>query len=156
MAKYKKTSGFTLIELMVVVAIVGILASIAYPTYTQHVQKTKRTDAMVALLQVAQLQEKFFSQNLRYADSQSTLSANATTENDLYDISICGATSADPTNCGSCDNTAANACISYTATATVRASGSQIHDTNCKTFSLTNVGVKSSTDSSDAASSGCW
>ena len=42
--------GFTLIELMIVVAIVAILAAIAYPAYTSQIRKTDRSDAKAALL----------------------------------------------------------------------------------------------------------
>lgn len=45
--------GFTLIELMIVVAIIAILASIAYPSYQDHVRKTKRTDAQAEMLAIA-------------------------------------------------------------------------------------------------------
>ncbi|MFW1952515.1 type IV pilin protein [Acinetobacter beijerinckii] len=42
--------GFTLIELMIIVAIIGILAAIAYPSYQEYVRKTKRTDAQAEML----------------------------------------------------------------------------------------------------------
>lgn len=65
--------GFTLIELMVVVAIVGILASIAYPSYTENVRTSRRTDAKTALLDFATRQERFFTMQNRYSASPGTL-----------------------------------------------------------------------------------
>ena len=57
----KPESGFTLIELMIVVVIIGIIAAIAYPSYTDHVMKTRRSEAKMALAEVANRLEKFFS-----------------------------------------------------------------------------------------------
>jgi type IV pilus assembly protein PilE len=59
--------GFTLIEVLVVVAIVGILVAIGYPSYMQYVTRTKRTTAKSVLLQVADRQEQFFGDNKAYA-----------------------------------------------------------------------------------------
>lgn len=46
--------GFTLIELMIVVAIIGVLAAIAYPSYQGYVERTNRTDIMSEMQQIAQ------------------------------------------------------------------------------------------------------
>ena len=50
--------GFTLIELMIVVAIVGILSAVAYPSYTEYVRKGHRAEARTGLLQAAQWMER--------------------------------------------------------------------------------------------------
>jgi type IV pilus assembly protein PilE len=46
------SQGFTLIEVMVVVAIIGILAAVSYPSYTRHIEKSRRKDAQGALVSV--------------------------------------------------------------------------------------------------------
>ena len=154
--KQKKSSGFTLIEMMIVVAISGVLSAIAYPNYTRYVLKSKRTDAMVAVMQAAQIQEKYFSQNLRYAKDATQLGVGAESDNALYDIVVSGTDSA----AGVCTNVdTATSCVTYAVVATAKAS--QSRDLTCRTFSLTNTGAKSSqnwdgTTLSANSSHICW
>lgn len=60
---HPRQGGFTLIEVMIVVAIVAILAAIAYPSYLESVRKSKRAEARAQLMEAAQYMQRFYSQN---------------------------------------------------------------------------------------------
>ena len=98
----KKTQGFTLIELMIVVAIIGILAGIALPSYQQHVIRASREAAQTELLQMAAVQEKIYLNSSSYTTVAITaaytgkfnggLSANARSVDGKYDYAcVCNA-----------------------------------------------------------------
>ena len=78
--------GFTLIELMIVVAVVAILAAIANPTYMESERKGRRAEARAALMQEMQQQERFYTQVSSYktpvfkADSGDTATGKYTLE----------------------------------------------------------------------------
>lgn len=59
-------NGFSLIELMIVVAVISLLASLAYPSYTSSILKGKRTQAKAALAELLQQQERFMTQKNCY------------------------------------------------------------------------------------------
>ena len=122
--------GFTLIELMIVVAIIGILAAIALPSYQSYVQRTHRADAQSALAQLAQGMEEVYARNYAYtglaAGGANTGAPSAdvrgSNEVDFYDITISSA--------------GAN---TYTLTATP--TGTQTDD-RCGTLSIDDAGTK--------------
>jgi type IV pilus assembly protein PilE len=70
----RRSSGFTLIELMIVVAIVGVLAAIAMPSYSQYIARARRADARAQLLQVAQFMQRFYAANDRFDQDRSGVS----------------------------------------------------------------------------------
>jgi type IV pilus assembly protein PilE len=70
-----KTKGFTLIELMIVVAIIGILAGIALPAYRDYVTRARITDATSALANLRIKEEQFFQDNRTYVGSDVVVGA---------------------------------------------------------------------------------
>ena len=66
-------AGFTLIELMIVVAIIGVLAAVAIPLYTAHIVKSKQAEAATTLGAVYTNQVIYFSENGTYADNEAAL-----------------------------------------------------------------------------------
>jgi type IV pilus assembly protein PilE len=68
-----RTTGFSLIELMVTVAIISILVAIAIPSYIEKVRKSRRTEAKTALLDLAGREERFFNTNNAYSIVQADL-----------------------------------------------------------------------------------
>lgn len=68
-----KESGFTLLELLIVVAIIGILAAIAIPLYQHQVEASRRTAAKTTLLDIASREEKYYATNNQYTADLTTL-----------------------------------------------------------------------------------
>ena len=89
----KKDKGFTLIEMMIVVAIIGILAAIAYPSYQRYVIKTKRTDMMTEMQNIAsEIESRKLAQGSYSAISAAVKTSFATAYprqgTALYDVTI--------------------------------------------------------------------
>src|SRR6185295_16090027 len=67
--KIRNSGGFTLIEILIVVALVLTLTLIAYPSYTNHVIKSNRTAAQAELLELSSLEEKIYLNSNAYSTS---------------------------------------------------------------------------------------
>jgi type IV pilus assembly protein PilE len=134
--------GFTLIEVMIVVAIIGILAAIAYPSYDEYVKRGNRTEGQAFLSDVAARQERYFSQNNTYVTTNASLGklyGNSVTAQesptDKYAITV----AAGGANDGG-----------YLLTAT-----QQFGDTKCGNLTLNALGEKGRTGS-DKTVDECW
>ena len=97
-----RSRGFTLIELMIVVAIIAILSAIAYPTYISYITKTRRAAATACLSEYANYMERYYTSNLRYDQDVNTGTALSITNGTL--------------GCGAQSETGAN--YTYTGTLT--------------------------------------
>lgn len=69
----RSNSGFTLIEVAIVVVIIGILATVAYPSYQEYVKRGKRAEGQMLLNEAASRQERYFSQNNTYVTTDGDL-----------------------------------------------------------------------------------
>ena len=133
----KRERGFTLIELMIVVAVIAILAGVALSSYQKQVRKSRRAEAKQGITDVSLREEKWRSNNTNYLGTDST-ALNKTTFGAMpnptwYTIAI----------------TTAESPANYTITATPKAD--QAKDTTCGTLTWTSTAgtvVKTPT--------GCW
>ena len=129
--KVGNKEGFTLIELMIVIAVVSILAAIAIPAYTSSVERTRRADAQSSLLQFANAMERHYTEQTPFtyvgatvgsAVSDTFSNQSPSTGTAFYTLSI-----------------SAVGANSYTLQATP--AGSQTSDA-CGNLTMTNAGVK--------------
>jgi type IV pilus assembly protein PilE len=134
--RYSRIPGFTLIELMIVVAIIGILAAIAYPSYRDYVIKSQRSDAHEALTRIEMAQEKWRANNTAYTGTLSDLDVSATSAEGYWSLALSGATA-----------------TGYTATAT-RING---NDPDCPTITLVkSAGATTYNGATSKENTECW
>ncbi len=129
----RKQSGFTLLELMIVVAIIAILAAIAYPSYQEHVRKSRRTQAQVDMQETVQKLERYYSARNSYANFVSNGGVISSTQTQFYTISFSGTPDA------------------TTFTLQAARQGGQAND-RCGTLTINQAGAKGYA----SGETGCW
>lgn len=139
-----KRNGFTLIELMIVLAVIGILAAVAMPSYTSYLARGKIIDAVAALADYRVKMEQYFQDNRNYGSASASCPVVvADSKNFTY---TCLVGSATPT-------------VTYTATATSIA-GSLGSASGDYTYTVDQANTKSTTKfkgtSYSAGSKNCW
>ena len=129
----KHNNGFSLMELMIVVAIIGILTSISIPAYNSYTERARRAEGRAKLLDAAALLERYYSDNNQFA-ALATVGIITTSDSNYYTISYVA---------GDVNNQ------SFTLTATPL-----IADTDCTTLTYTNAGARGFTGGGDTKT--CW
>lgn len=96
-----RSTGFTLIELMIVVVVIGILASIAWPSYQEYLKRSRRSDAQTLMLSISSKQQQYMLDARQYTDTVGAgglsissqgwncgANGNKTCSNAYYDVSV--------------------------------------------------------------------
>lgn len=84
----RKQSGFTLIELMIVVMIIGILAAVGYPMYTAQIEENNRSAVQGRMMALSTALETYRAQNFTYGGAQLANLAASLDNNEFYDVTF--------------------------------------------------------------------
>ncbi len=142
---YQGIRGFTLIEVMIVVAIVALIAAFGYPAYEEYIIRSNRAIAKSKLLELASRQEQFFANNKRYSTTLADLGYNSQYVNQQSELS--GLADAIYTL-----SVASPTVTTYTLTATPTVGTRQAAKDSCAALSIDQTGDRTISGAGDR----CW
>lgn len=147
----RRGHGFTLAELLVVLAIIAILTAIAYPSLTAHLIRARRTEAQVALLEAMQKQERYFSTHNTYLAFSSD-NAEPEAQRFKWYSGADAASSAYELAGNACPGQVLSSCIMLTAIPGSARVNTAFKDADCQTLTLDSEG----TQTASGSGKGCW
>ena len=147
----KRAGGFTLIDLLIVLAIVVVLAAIAYPSYAGFVTKTRRIEGQIALIEAVQQQERFYTRNNTYIGFSSDSSDEQEKRFKWFSGSA-AATSAYELSARACAGRELSQCVEVQATPGTAKVNANFSDADCQTLTLNSAGEKTTS----GRSTRCW
>jgi type IV pilus assembly protein PilE len=142
-----RIAGFSSMELMLVVAVLALLAAFQYPSYKDSIRKARRAEAKAGLLQLMQMQERYYSRHTTYvafnaADAQGFKWHSGDSPRDsAYEFS------ARP-----CERETIQTCVMLVAEPGSRRVNASYTDDACGALTLTSVGVRSAS----GREPNCW
>jgi type IV pilus assembly protein PilE len=153
---HSRGRGFTLIELVITMLIAATLAAIAIPSYSNYVRKSRRVEARSALLDMASLEERYFSTQNVYSQVPGDLGFSSAypvvVGSGYYQVTVTTATpGTQPTA------TTAGTAAYFLLTGTTVATSDQVKDTTCAKFTVDSTGVQLASNSANVDTTAtCW
>ena len=147
----KRRNGFTLIEVLIVLAIMVVLALIAYPSYAGYITKTRRIEGQIALIEAVQQQERYYTRNNTYL-AFSPDSTDPEEKRFKWWSGSAAATSGYELRARACPGRELSQCVEVQARPGTANVDAKFKDAECETLTLNSAGERTSSGPFER----CW